>query len=152
VDLDLIEKRLGPGDDKFDWRPFEQDGRFNDRWWNDPLMVDDDTIYVQVRLDGIEVARVDLDDLVDISHFTTAPQFDGALEIEFIEVASTHRRRGIGRAVVDGLVARYPDRRFVAFRRGCRSVLGVARLGSVRAPRAPRLLAPALHAAGLGLH
>lgn len=117
MDLVLDERRRGPGDDRYGWQPFARDERFNDGGWS-PLRVDDASIYIRVRLDGVEVARVELDELVDFSHFATAPQFDGALEIEFIEVASTHRRQGIGRAVVNALVARYPDRRFVGFSEG----------------------------------
>ncbi|PZF86111.1 GNAT family N-acetyltransferase [Jiangella anatolica] len=118
MDLELIEKRREPGEDGFGWQPFDRSEWFNPDWWNDPLLVDDASIYLQVRLDGVEVARVELDELVDFSHFTSAPQFESALEIEFIEVVSTHRRRGIGRAVVNGVIGRYPGRRFVAFSEG----------------------------------
>lgn len=119
MNFELIEKRRESGEGGFGWQPFDRSDRFNPDWWNDPLLVDDDaSIYLQASVDGVEVARVELDELVDFSHLTTAPQFSGALEIEYIEVASTHRRRGIGRAVVNGVMARYPDRRFVAFSEG----------------------------------
>jgi ribosomal protein S18 acetylase RimI-like enzyme len=68
-----------------------------------------------VLLDGIEVARVELDHDFRGSKHVGAPRLgSGTLEIQFIEVAVSHRRRGVGAVVVRSLVAAHADRRFLA--------------------------------------
>jgi ribosomal protein S18 acetylase RimI-like enzyme len=66
-------------------------------------------------LDGVEVARVQLDHNFPGSKHIDAPTLGvSALEIQFLEVAKSYRRRGLGAEVVQRLVADYPNRRFLA--------------------------------------
>lgn len=77
--------------------------------------LDDEPHYVQVRLNGIEVAPVGLDHGFRGSVHVGAPTLGtSALEIQFIEVAESYRCRGIGAEVVRLLIERHPDRRFLA--------------------------------------
>lgn len=116
MDLELIEKRRESGKDRFVWQPFERSERFNHGWWNHPLRVDDASIYLQVQLGGVEVARVELDDRADFTHEFGAPRLGAvALEIQFIEVAPAYRGKGVGTQVIALLSAVNPGRRLVAF-------------------------------------
>jgi ribosomal protein S18 acetylase RimI-like enzyme len=69
-----------------------------------------------VLQDDREVARVELYDHVETSHYIGAPSLGAeALEIQFIEVATDCRRQGVATDVVRRLMAAHPDRRLVAF-------------------------------------
>jgi GNAT superfamily N-acetyltransferase len=105
------------------WFPFTYDeaGRgFNHQWWySHPVYPDSRSIFLRVLENDTEVARVHLADEVDISHYADVPPLGAtALKIHLIEVHDDHRGRGIGRAVIDLLHNRYPDRRLVAFSEG----------------------------------
>lgn len=105
------------------WFPFthEEAGRgFNDRWWcNDPVYPGSKSIFLRFLENENEVARVELDNEVEINHYADVPPFGATgLEIQFIEVHGDHRGLGIGHAVIDLLHNRYPDRRLVAFSEG----------------------------------
>src|SRR6185437_15518000 len=66
-----------------------------------------------------EVARVHLENEVEVDHYADVPSLGAsALAIQFIEVHNNHRLRGIGHGVIDLLQNRYPDRRLVAFSEG----------------------------------
>lgn len=113
--LDYIEKRR-ESHSRYEWTPFEQNDDFTSDWWDDVPYRIDDPWFVQVLFEGVEVARVELDDTVDISHYEGTPQLGpAALEIQLIEVSSKFRRRGVATEVVRGLVAGNPARRLVAF-------------------------------------
>lgn len=116
MDLELIEKRRPPSENRYTWQRFEQSEHFNERWWNEPRLFDDSATYLEVRLDGVEVARVELDDQADFAHEFGAPRLGGiALEIQFIEVAPAYRGKGVGTQVIALLSAANPGRRLVAF-------------------------------------
>jgi GNAT superfamily N-acetyltransferase len=75
--------------------------------------------YIEARLHGIEVARVELDETVDPSQYVGVPPLGGqALEIQLIEVARSHRRRGIATELVGHISLLHSGRRLVAFSRG----------------------------------
>ncbi|WP_026875686.1 GNAT family N-acetyltransferase [Jiangella gansuensis] len=113
--LVLIEKRRGRDDDRYTWQRFELSESFNERWWNEPRLLDAGATYFEVRLDGVEVARVELDDQADFAHDFGAPRLGAAaLEIQFIEVAPAHRGKGIGTEVVARVAASNPGRRLLA--------------------------------------
>ncbi|WP_198663566.1 GNAT family N-acetyltransferase [Jiangella endophytica] len=113
--LVLIEKRRRPDDDRYTWQRFELSEHFNERWWNEPRLFDDSATYFEVRLDGVEVARVELDDRVGFARDFGAPQLGAAaLEIQFIEVAPAYRGRGIGTEVVTRIAALHPGCRLMA--------------------------------------
>jgi GNAT superfamily N-acetyltransferase len=70
-------------------------------------------------LEGVEVARVELDHHFGGSLHVGAPELGAtALEIQFMEVAASHRRQGIGAPVVERLEDEYPDRRLLALSEG----------------------------------
>lgn len=115
-ELTFVERRRSPTDDRYEWSPFEPDERFTGHWWDPIPYHDDNPYYVQVRLGTLEVARVELDEDVEISHYANTPALGAtALEIQFLEVAADCRRMGIGRDAVSHLAARHPGRRLVAF-------------------------------------
>lgn len=105
------------------WFPFiyEEAGRgFTRNWWyRSPVRPGSRSTFLRASEAGDEVARVRLDDEVGVDHYAGAPRLGStALGIQFIEVHVDHRLRGIGRAVVNCLHDRYPDRRLVAFSEG----------------------------------
>ncbi|ARK06964.1 hypothetical protein B8281_15905 [Cellulosimicrobium sp. TH-20] len=101
------------------WYPFGPNRAFTEEWWNELAEADDQSRYIEVRADGVEVARVELDESVSFDFYIGAPTLGRmALEVQFIEVAADHRRRRIGLSVVNALAERHPDRRLVAFSEG----------------------------------
>lgn len=119
VDLEIREIRRRPDESRYVWTPFEPSDQFNGDWWDQPPYMADDPLYVQVLLDGTEVARVELDEDFSGSRHVGAPTLGHqALEIQSIEVAESHRRQGIGAEVVARLAAAYSGRRLLALSEG----------------------------------
>ncbi|GAA1765299.1 hypothetical protein [Luedemannella helvata] len=121
MSLTLVELKRPAGERH--WFPFtdEEAGLgFTHQWWyNNPIHPGFRGVFLRVLENDIEVARVELDNEVRIDHYADVPSLGAtALEIQFIEVHSDHRRRGIGHAVIDLLRNRYPGRRLVAFSEG----------------------------------
>lgn len=115
MELTLREIRRSPTDDRYIWTPFEPNEEFNGEWWDSPPYLIDEPHYVNAMLDGIEVARVELDyDFGGSMHLGAPKLGSAALEIQFFEVAKSYRRQGVGVEVVQRLIARYPDRRLLA--------------------------------------
>jgi GNAT superfamily N-acetyltransferase len=118
----LFDYRRGSAD-KHSWRPpFDWAVAYeNDQWW-DEVRYDHvgEPWFVRVLEDGVEVARVELDDPGGINPtYTDVPMIGPErLEIQFIEVATAARRRGIGTRVVQALTERHPDRRLMAYSEG----------------------------------
>ncbi|MCV7225856.1 GNAT family N-acetyltransferase [Mycolicibacterium komossense] len=74
--------------------------------------------YEEVLDGGLVVARVELHNTLDVGGLPgyEAPDIGAVtLRIHLLEVASQYRGRGIGTRIVAALVARYPERRLVAF-------------------------------------
>ncbi|MET8907615.1 GNAT family N-acetyltransferase [Micromonospora sp. NPDC004551] len=113
--FDFIEKRRGPEAEWF-WFPFADNDDFNPTWWSHRSLYGESRYsLLEVRSDGLEVARIELDTEVTFDHYLGTPHLDGtALEIQLIEVAASQRRRGIGTKVLHALATRYPERRLVA--------------------------------------
>lgn len=102
-------------DNRYEWTPFDLNEEFNGVWWDSPPYMTDEPHFVQAKLGGVEVARVELDHDFRGSKHVGAPRLGAsALEIQFLEVAKSHRRQGIGEAVLRELVQSYPDRRLLA--------------------------------------
>jgi GNAT superfamily N-acetyltransferase len=119
MNLELHDIRRSPDDDRYVWAPFELSDQFNGDWWDSPPYLTDDPHFVVARAQGIEVARVELDHDFRGSLHVGAPDLGAsALEIQFVEVAASHRRQGIGAEVVHRLAAAYPDRRLLAMSEG----------------------------------
>lgn len=115
MNLILQDVRREPGSDRYVWTPFEMNEEFNGDWWDSPPHSTDDPHYVTAILGGVQVARVELDhNFRGSSHFGAPRLGATALEIQFIEVAKSHQRQGVGAGVVRGLLERYPDRRLLA--------------------------------------
>lgn len=118
MSLELIDHRRGSASEyswlpPFDWTVEYQ----NDRWWDEPRYYSDEPWFVQVMEDGVEVARVELDDPGGINPtYVNVPAIGPErLEIQCIEVATAARGRRIGTQVVQALVQRHPDRRLMAY-------------------------------------
>jgi GNAT superfamily N-acetyltransferase len=117
MNLDLVAVQRG-GRSKYA-PPFDEHDGFTDRWWNRPMGDEPECRFIQVLNDGVEVARVELDEKVYTAHYEGAPNLgDTALEIQFIEVSDKYRREGIGAAVVHRLAELHADRRLVAYSEG----------------------------------
>lgn len=85
--LDFIEKRRGPADDRYGWSPFGNSDEFNPSWWHHLSYDETSYTWFEVRRDGLEVARIELDSTVSIGHYLGTPELGAAaLEIQFIEV------------------------------------------------------------------
>jgi len=119
VTLTLVDHRRGAAS-KYSWLPpldFEVPYE-NERWWDEPrYYAVDEPWFVQVLEGGFEVARVELDDPGGVN-----PQYLGVpklgperLEIQFFEVATAARGRGVGTGAVRALEDRHPDRRLFAY-------------------------------------
>lgn len=114
--LELIDLRPVASDERW-WRPpFDSEIAYeHPHWWNRQL--GDDPWFVQVLEHGVEVARVELDDPGGINpEYANVPKLgDERLEIQFIEVATAARGRGIGGQVVQVLMEQHPNRRLFAY-------------------------------------
>lgn len=115
--LKLIDLRPGLSDDRWWMPPFDEAVIYaNPHWWN-PLLYDTEhPWYVQVLETGAEVARIELNEDVDIEHYANVPAIGSErLEIAFIEVATTECGRGIGTQAVQALERRHHGRRLLAY-------------------------------------
>ncbi|MFZ2240674.1 MAG: GNAT family N-acetyltransferase [Gordonia amarae] len=118
--LQLVDHRRGSADKyswvpQFDWSvPYE-----NDQWWDDVrYYYVSEPWFVQVLEDGVEVARVELDDPGGINpEYADVPLIgeDDRLEIQLIEVAAAALRRKVGTRVVHDLMARHRGSRLFAY-------------------------------------
>lgn len=130
------------------WRPFPEGAGddYTPGWWTDAYHDDQWTAHV-VRSRGQEVARVELDWGSNVDHYAGSEGFGPRplLEIERLDVHRRYRRLGIGRGVVDLVVARNPDRRVFALAPEAGAfweALGWERRLPVEEPAMPMFLAP----------
>jgi hypothetical protein len=110
-DMALVELQRPAGVGRYEWQPYLRDNSFTYGWWHRLWDLSGRYSVWSARLDGVEVARVELDDEVSYDHYTRVPALGpSVLEVDFFEVSSTMRCRGIGRQVLRGLARRFPDR------------------------------------------
>ena len=126
--LQFIDHYGDPAESR-SWTPFPSSEDYDHPdWWRDGGGTIGDPWFVQVlEEDGVEVARVQLDDRGSANQEYTQVPRPGPepwLKIMFIEVATSARRRGIGYRVVEGLVERHPDRRLLAYSEGANDFWG----------------------------
>jgi GNAT superfamily N-acetyltransferase len=117
--LKLVDLRPAASDGRWWTPPFDSTVDYeHPHWWN--RQVGDEPWFVQVLEHGTEVARVEFDDPGGINpNFEGVPKLgDERLEIQFIEVASASRRRGIGTRLVHRLGDLHSDRRLFAYSEG----------------------------------
>ncbi|CQD24780.1 acetyltransferase, gnat family protein [Mycobacterium lentiflavum] len=118
MSLTLVDLRRG-GVDRHSWTPpFDSSITYeNEHWWDGVRYFVDDPWFVQLLEDGVEVARVELDDPGGINpDCADVPNLgDERLEIQFVEVASAAHARGVGTRVVRALEDRHPGRRLFAY-------------------------------------
>lgn len=116
VSLVLVPVRRPSIEERYSWAPFEPNDEFNDDWWCQPPYLRNDPWYVKVLQDEVEVARVELDESFRGSAYEGAPDLgDEALEIQFIEVARSQRRRRLATRVVQAIAEENSGRRLLAF-------------------------------------
>lgn len=127
MDLELHRKERGTDDV---WFPFASTPGFNPGWWDDPGLYGGGSTCFEARLGGVEVARVRLEETIDLSDYSTAPHlWDAVLQVDFFEVAEGCRREGVGREFINRLAAMYPDRRLIALSQNARADKFWASLG-----------------------
>ncbi|MFL0242343.1 MULTISPECIES: N-acetyltransferase [Mycobacteriaceae] len=117
--LHLIDLRPGDAGSRWWMPPFDQAVEYeHPHWWNRQL--GDDPWCLQVIEDDTEVARVEFDDPGGINpQYANVPELgDDRLEIQFIEVSTAARGRGVGTQLVRDLMERHPDRRLFAYSEG----------------------------------
>lgn len=118
--LQFVDHRRGSAD-KYSWvPPFDWSVAYeNDQWWDDVRYYHvSEPWFVQVLDNGIEVARVELDDPGGINPtYANVPVVgeDERLEIQLIEVATAQLRRKVGTRVVHDLMERHSGRRLFAY-------------------------------------
>ena len=117
--LQFIDHRRGFAD-QYPWLPpFDWSIAYeNEQWWDEVrYYYVGEPWFVQVLEDSVEVARVELDDPGGINPAyanvpSTGPE---RLEVQFIEVATVARDRGIGTRAVQALAQRHRNRRLFAY-------------------------------------
>jgi GNAT superfamily N-acetyltransferase len=119
--LEFVDHRRGFAD-KYSWcPPFDWSVAYeNSHWWDEVRYYVDDPWFIRVLEDGMEVARVEVDDPGDINpDYTDVPTIGPErLEVQLIEVASAARGRGVGTRVVQALAEQHRDRRLFAYSEG----------------------------------
>lgn len=116
MELQLIDLGRGATNDPLWAPPFDSAVVYqNPHWWDQQLW--DEPWFVQVLHNGVEVARVELDDPGGINpSYEGVPELgDERLGIQFIEVSTAAQGRGIGTEVVRRLADRHRDRRLFAY-------------------------------------
>ncbi|ORM27839.1 GNAT family N-acetyltransferase [Williamsia sp. 1135] len=118
-ELALVDLHRPATANKYAWRPpFDVEAAYeHEQWWDTVPYPLGDPWYIQVVAGGMEVARVEMDNPGDVNpEYTDVPDLGPErLEIQFIEVANTAHRRGIGSRVVRALQERHADRRLFAY-------------------------------------
>jgi hypothetical protein len=118
VNLELVDHRA-PAAVKNSWTPFpSSEGYEQPHWWESAGGAVGDPWFVEVLEDGVQVARVQLDERGGIGpHYAGAPAIDSVdlLEIQNIEVATAARRRKVATRTMLALAERHPERRLMAY-------------------------------------
>lgn len=129
VTIELVELPQPPGTPRWRWQPFEVNPNYmREDWWRRLPNVDahQHPLY-SARMDRTEVARVQLEKGLNFEHYRCAGlHHAGTLGIARIEVDSTLRTRGIGKAVVAAIATKFPHARLVAFSAGADGFWGDA--------------------------
>lgn len=122
--LELVDYRA-PAVMKKSWTPFQSsEGYEHPDWWSDAGGAVGDPWFVAVLEDGVEVARVQLDERGGINpHYAGAPTIDthDLLEIQNIEVRIAARRGKVATRGLLALAERHPERRLMAYSMGADS-------------------------------
>lgn len=115
-DLELIEHRLPAGVSRYQWQPYVRDDGFTYDWWHRMWDLGRRYSLWSVLEDGVEVARIELDQEVHYDHYNGVPYLGpNVLEVDFFEVLSAVRGQGVGRAALELVAECNPGRRLVAF-------------------------------------
>jgi hypothetical protein len=118
VTLELVDHRA-PTAVKNTWTPFQSsEGYEYPEWWANAGGAVGDPWFIEVVEDGVEVARVQLDERGGINpDYVGAPAIGSSelLEIQNIEVRVAARRRKVATRVVQALAERHPKRRLMAY-------------------------------------
>lgn len=114
--IELIEHKRPSGVGLYEWQPYADDGTFTHHWWHRLWDISDRRSLWSANQNGHEVARINLDQEVSYEHYDRVPDLGpNVLEIDFFEVSSAVRKKGVGRSVLQLIAERFPDKRLVAF-------------------------------------
>jgi len=112
--LVLIERRRDEAESAGLWLPFSANGDFEySHWWDDVSIITDAFAYFEVRRDGVEVARVQLNDDLHGGDYVDL-RGQAVLQVDLIEVALPYRREGVATQTIRLITEVYPDHRFAA--------------------------------------
>lgn len=108
------------GTPQYTWLPFpDTHAPFTVGWWDDAWRFHHPgkRRWFQATAVGVEVGRVEIESGDGDDYYVGREILgeDPILGIEFIDVAETHRRRGVGTAIVRQLEDRFRGHRLVAF-------------------------------------
>lgn len=93
--LTLVHKRRSESEDQYRWLPFTANDTFeHEHWWDHVSLSGDAFAYIEVQREGIEVARVQLDDDLYGGDYVNL-RCQTVLQVELMEVAMPYRRQGI---------------------------------------------------------
>lgn len=97
------------------WHTFEASDKFPQPWWRPCSTPPGTGHWLSFQLDSAEVARCKFDLYDDpCPAFGLGAMPDGQLDIKAFEVATSMRRRGIGRKALMLIRERYPEPRLTA--------------------------------------
>jgi GNAT superfamily N-acetyltransferase len=114
--FDLVEHHPPLGMSRYQWEPYVTDAGFRVDWWHRPWDLGDRYSLWSLFDDGVEVARIELDEQVYYDHYDGDPPLGPAvLEVDFFEVSVLARGRGVGRAALEMIAEQHQGRRLVAF-------------------------------------
>lgn len=99
----------------YGWSPFSPSDQFTPDWWESRRTFHRSSRLLSFWQADQEVARVELEGRARYEPYDAAPGVMGTIEIFFFEVARSRRQRGIGKAVITGLLEHTEALRLVAF-------------------------------------
>lgn len=116
TDLELVEHHRPLNSSVHVWQPYPDSANFTERWWRREWDLGDRYSLWSVNRDGVEVARLELDQDVYYDHYDGVPDLGPqVLEVDFFEVAASLRGSGVGRDSIHLLAHHFPTRRLLAF-------------------------------------
>lgn len=116
VHFDFIEHQR-PAGPTYLWRPFgdgrSSDPNFNAPWWSERNFVDASRLF-SVEVDGMEVARIEIDREPHLASNQGASHLGLVREIHYLEVSQAQVGQGLGTEIVGWLATEFNDAPLIA--------------------------------------